>query len=451
MALLEDIIREVADKNLRDRILTEVRKLKTEKKFGLVFENHLPEVVPLHGTPVRRGSSVVRKVGPMNEVYRVRKLRADVATCTRDQDRHAPPVEIAVADLLPVKRFGEAIYPTLVLQDEVVRAPDQSSHVLIEADNYHALQLLAYTHAGKVDCIYIDPPYNTRDRDWMYNNDYVGKTDAWRHSKWLSFMEKRLVLAKQLLKPDTGVLIVTIDEHEVTHLGMLLEKHFADTVRQLVTIVINQKGVAQGRLSRVEEYAYYCFNPNAVPPPDADDLLSPDKGSGKRFLYPRWEWLLRGGTNSRREDRDKLFFPIYVDPATRRIVDIGDPLPLDQEPDLSNVQSQTVAWPLRGDGKFGNWRVSPPTLRLLLAQGYVKLGGFDKARGTWTILYLGEKARRQIDNGAITITERDAMTGVATVVYTASQQRNIKTVWHRPLHDSGVYGSSLLRTILGGG
>ena len=81
-------------------------------------------------------------------------------------------------------------------------------HTLIEADNYHALQLLDYLYAGKVDCIYIDPPYNTGARDWKYNNDYVDANDSWRHSKWLTFMEKRLKLAQKLLKPDTGVIVV---------------------------------------------------------------------------------------------------------------------------------------------------------------------------------------------------------------------------------------------------
>ena len=110
---------------------------------------------------------------------------------------------------------------------------------LIEADNYHALQLLDYLYAGQVDCIYIDPPYNTGARDWKYNNDYVDGNDGWRHSKWLAFMEKRLKLAKRLLKPDTGVLIVTIDEKEYLHLGMLLEQQFPEARIQMISTMIN--------------------------------------------------------------------------------------------------------------------------------------------------------------------------------------------------------------------
>mgnify|MGYP000909445268 CR=1 FL=1 len=80
------------------------------------------------------------------------------------------------------------------------------------------MQLLEYLYAGKVDCIYIDPPYNTGAKDWKYNNDYVDGNDAYRHSKWLSFMQRRLKLAKKLLNPADSVLIVTIDEKEYLHL-----------------------------------------------------------------------------------------------------------------------------------------------------------------------------------------------------------------------------------------
>jgi adenine-specific DNA-methyltransferase len=394
-------------------------------------------------------------------VWQIKTIHAGVATCVKPSNEAHPseptraaaePVQFPVDELLVVREFGEPIFPALVPVDAVANGPlDAPWHTLIEADNYHALQLLDYLYAGQVDCIYIDPPYNTGARDWKYNNDYVDGNDGWRHSKWLAFMEKRLKLAKRLLKPDTGVLIVTIDEHEVHHLGMLLEREFPEAYRQLVTIVINQKGVAQGRLSRAEEYALFCFNPGVTLAAHHDDLLSPDRGDSKRFQTPRWERLLRGGTNSRREDRYGLFFPITVDPEKRKIVEIGDPLPPDQQPDLSNLSDRRTAWPLRTDGTLGNWRVSPPTLRQLLAKGYVKLGGFDEARGTWTILYLGQKAQNQIEAGVIEIVDRHEVTGEVTVRYTESQQRSIKTVWHRATHDAGNYGSSLLRGILGEG
>lgn len=461
MSAIHDLINQINDPRLRERLTAEWKAASTGKKFGLVFEDHLPELLPLHKAKPRRSDLVCRRQGALKDVWQVKNVKDGVVTCVKPQDETHPSeptrataetVSFAVDEVLVVREFGEPIFPSLVPVDAVANGPaDAPWHTLIEADNYHALQLLDYLYAGKVDCIYIDPPYNTGARDWKYNNDYVDGNDGWRHSKWLAFMKKRLKLAKRLLKTDTGVLVVTIDEHEVHHLGMLLEREFPETYRQLVTIVINQKGVAQGRLSRAEEYALYCFNPGVTLAAHDDDLLSPDRSETKRFQTPRWERLLRGGTNSRREDRPGLFFPITVDPAQRKIVSIGDPLPLDQQPDLTTISNRQTAWPLRTDGAFGNWRVSPPTLRLLLAKGYVKLGGFDEARGTWTVLYLGQKAQKQIEAGVIEIVERDDVTGEVNVRYTEAQQRSIKTVWHRATHDAGNYGSSLLRSILGEG
>ena len=456
MASMHDLIEQIEDIRLRERLRQEWEASVREKKFGLVFEPHLPELLPLPKVKPRRGDLVCRREGSLKDLWRVRRVANGVAFCVKPgaegQGGPIDPVQFSLDELLVVRQFGEPIFPALVPVDQVQNGEAGSPwHTLIEADNFHALQLLDYLYAGQVDCIYIDPPYNTGARDWKYNNDYVDGNDGWRHSKWLAFMEKRLKLAKRLLKPDTGVLIVTIDEHEVHHLGMLLEREFPEAHQQLVTIVINQKGVAQGRLSRAEEYALFCFNPAVTLAAHHDDLLSPDRGESKRFQTPRWEWLLRGGTNSRREDRYGLFFPITVDPALRKIVAIGDPLPPDQSPDLSNLANRRTAWPLRTDGTLGNWRVSPPTLRLLLAKGYVRLGGFDEARGTWTVLYLGQKAQKQIEAGVIEVVRKDEVTGEVEVRYTEAQQRSIKTVWHRATHDAGNYGSSLLRGILGEG
>ena len=456
MARIEEKIAEIADPALRQAIGEEVAKLKKHTRFGLVFEEHQPEVVPLFGKRIKRGERVALKTGNLSEIWRVVSVKEGEALCELEKTVKATATagtreSFPVQQLVVVRSMGETIYPSLTPIDAVTNGdPAAPHHVLIEADNYHALQLLVFPYGGKVDCIYIDPPYNTGARDWKYNNDYVDKNDQWQHSKWLTFMAKRLRLAKRLLNPATGVLIVTIDEHEVHHLGCLLEQEFPDATVQMATIVINQKGVAQGGLSRAEEYALFVFMPEATVPPAADDLLSPERADSKRFQTPRWERLLRGGTNSKREDRPGLFFPIHIDPVRRAIVSIGDPLPLGEVPDQTVVDN-TVAWPFRTDHTLGNWRVSPPTLRQLHAQGFVRLGGYDEARKTWTVLYLGEKARRQIEEGTIRIVGRNADSGAVTVEYTEGQQRSIKTVWHRATHDAGTYGSSLLRNILGEG
>lgn len=447
---IQELLKDIKDERIRSRLSAAIDELRKTKKFGLVFEEHLPELLPIYSAKIRVQARVARRDGKLTETFIVQKVSKGVATVAPEAD--GTQQEIPVAELVVVKRFGEAIFPALRHVESVLRGGDAPHHTLIEADNYHALQLLEWLYAGKVDCIYIDPPYNTGARDWKYNNDYVDKADGWRHSKWLSMMQRRLKLAHRLLHPTRGVLIVTIDEHEVHHLGMLLEQTFPEAAQQMATIVINQKGVAQGRLARADEYALFVFMPEAYLPTHHDDLLSPDQSHLKRFQTPRWEWLLRGGSNSRREDRERLFFPIFVDPERRAVTGIGEPLPLNKKLDMRGAAEGKVAWPIRTDGSLGNWQVSPPSLRELLKLGYVRLGGFDKNRKTWTVQYLNRGTRSRIESGAIKVTGRDPITGSVAIEYADAEarQRNIKTVWHRGTHDAGIYGSNILRTIVGG-
>jgi len=131
------------------------------------------------------------------------------------------------------------------------------THLIIEGDNYHALSVLNYTHAGKVDVIYIDPPYNTGAKDWTYNNDYVDREDTYRHSKWLSFMQKRLILAKNLLT-ENGVLICAIDENELHTLGLLLEEIFGQVYEyHCIAIVHNPRGIQGTNFSYINEFAFF--------------------------------------------------------------------------------------------------------------------------------------------------------------------------------------------------
>ena len=241
MAALDELISKIENPELRERIQREVNKLAKQKKFGLVFEEHLPECTPLYDIPVKKGAKVALKAGKVSDFYTVLKIEDGKALCL-NQDKSAT-AEFAVADLVCVAEFGEPIYPYLKPLDSICNAPDSDLwHTLIEADNYHALQLLEYLYAGQVDCIYIDPPYNTGARDWKYNNDYVDNNDQYRHSKWLSFMQKRLNVAKNLLNPTDSVLIITIDEKEYLHLGCLLEELFPRAQMQMVTIVTNPFG-----------------------------------------------------------------------------------------------------------------------------------------------------------------------------------------------------------------
>ncbi|WP_198283740.1 hypothetical protein [Clostridium cellulovorans] len=153
MALLQDLIQQIEDPALRDRILKETNKLVKQKKFGLVFEDHLPECTTLYDVPIRVGSKVSLKNGKVNDFYVVIKIDGAEALCDH-RETHEKKT-ILLNELVVIAEFGEPIYPTLKLMDYVENAPDSNLwHTLIEADNYHALQLLEYLYTGKVDCIY---------------------------------------------------------------------------------------------------------------------------------------------------------------------------------------------------------------------------------------------------------------------------------------------------------
>jgi adenine-specific DNA-methyltransferase len=467
MAKVEDLIKRVTDAQLRVDLEREVRALKRETKFGLVFEDHIPENALLFGASIRVGQRVAIRGRRSDDTYvveamldggkncRIRLENELLADSTKHLGRKAKDVTnselVTVEQLVAVKHFGEPIYPTLSPVAQITRDPEKPYHTLINADNFHALQLLLYCYEAQVDVIYIDPPYNTGAKDWKYNNSYVDLSDQWRHSKWLSFMRRRLLLARRLLKPRTGALIVTIDEHEVHHLGMLLEKVFPDHYRQMVTIVVNPKGVTQGRFSRVEEYALFCFAKDAGVVGRGDDLLTPEAEDEAENDTPRWKGLLRSGTNARREDRKGLFFPVLVDPERGAVLGAGEPLPYDQQPDFDTLVDGLVpVWPVRTDGSLGNWGVGPVTLRQLIGKGFVALGGYDPKRRTYGISYLSKKLQNQVAAGVLRVISFDEVKNIVDVRYSDVAERQIKSVWHRTSHDAGAYGSDLLKTILGG-
>ena len=448
MALLQDLIQQIDDPTLRDRILQETDKLMKQKKFGLVFEEHLPECTPLYDVPIRVGSKVALKTGYVSDIYIVVKMDGDEVLCDRRETHEQKTFQLD--ELVVVAEFGEPIYPTLKPLESVENAPDSGLwHTLIEADNYHALQLLEYLYAEKVDCIYIDPPYNTGAKDWKYNNDYVDSSDAYRHSKWLSMMEKRLKLAKKLLNPAEGVLIVTIDEKEYTHLGCLLEEIFPEAYIQMITIVINPKGSTRGRFSRVEEYAYFCFMPNAYISGWKDAMLGEIADSEEK-QQPRWKGLLRSGMGSRREDSPNLFYPILVDKNTNKIIRAKSSIPLGTTPDYSaKIDGYDVAWPIRSDGMPGRWMLSTETFNTMLEKGYVSIGRYDKKRNTWGFSYLSKKYQEQIETGELGIVGYSENGQSVVVEFKTAQDRQVKTVWHRTRHDAGAYGSDLVSDVIG--
>ena len=220
---LDVLLEKVGDVALRADLRAAIGRIRAKRSFGLVFESHIPERVWLPDHPVRRGVKVVRRAAD-GEPLLVSRVQGGSATLIGSD---GSTEDVNVIDLVVVAEFGQTIYPGLARLGSIDRGGDRPAHIVINAENHHALEALQFTHAGKVDCIYIDPPYNSGGaRDWKYDNNYVDTDDAYRHSKWLAFMERRLRLAKQLLNPDDSVLIVTIDEKEYLRLGLLLEQVF---------------------------------------------------------------------------------------------------------------------------------------------------------------------------------------------------------------------------------
>jgi adenine-specific DNA-methyltransferase len=442
MARLEDKIAEIPDAKLRQDIAAEVAELKKKTQFGLVFEAHQPEIVPLYAREVRRGERVARRSGKLTETFRVIKVREGFAECVKDADE-TQRESFPVGDLIVVRKVGEPIFPALTPLDSVRHGdPAQPHHILIEADNFHALQLLLFPYQGKVDCIYIDPPYNTGARDWKYNNDYVDGNDTWRHSKWLTFMERRLMLAKRLLNPENSALIVTVDEKEYLRLGLLLEQTFQDASIQAISVVINPKGVPRDGFSRVDEYVFFVQIGSCRPTGNITN-----SSGGKEV---RWRGLTRTGSNGIRKKSPGAFYPIYFN-YQGEIIEVGAALPIGQSVDSVAPQEGLIAvWPTpRPNGEDGRWSVVPETLKDLLSRGAVKTGLVKPKEGQFPIFYLTSKQLAAIESGELEVRGRTS-SGAMRVHYHDDGGRISapRTVWDKPSYSAGEHGTGLLQLII---
>ena len=449
MALLQDLIKQIDDPTLRDRIMAEANKLNKQKKFGLVFEEHLPECTPLYDVDIKVGSKVALKTGQVSDIYVVRSIDGDKAVCEHRID-HAE-VELALNDLVAVAEFGEPIYPYLKPIDTVCNAPDSDLwHTLIEADNYHALQLLEYLYAGKVDCIYIDPPYNKEDsKDWKYNCNYVDGSDAYRHSKWLSMMQKRLKIAKKLLNPSDSVLIITIDEMEYLHLGCLLEELFPEARMQMITSVISAKGVVRtGQFSRVEEYIFIVeFGASSLYPGKYNMLDNEIKKKIDRDI--EWLGFRRRAPQAKRESRPNQFYPIFVNKDSGIIHSIGNVIPHGIDRHTIPVPDNCVAlYPLSKDGDERLWSLIPEQARINLGKGYLKVNNWNPENNTGTVYYLPSGTIEDIETGKAVIVGRDT-DGSIIAHYTDEGKTPPKRVWNMKTHNAETYGTNILNAIIG--
>lgn len=443
MAAIHDLLAQVQDEALRERLQREIERLEKTKKFGLVFEEHLPECTPLYDIPVRQGAKVALKAGAVSDFYEVLLLREDSALCRKPGEDAVE--EFSIDDLVTIAEFGDPIYPYLKSVDTVCNAPDSNLwHTLIEADNYHALQLLEYLYAGKVDCIYIDPPYNTGARDWKYNNDYVDGNDAYRHSKWLSFIQRRLLIAKKLLNPKNSVLIITIDEKEYLHLGCLLEELFPDASIQMISSRINATGIIRlNQFTRVDEYIFFVMIGESVPLTESvhtDDV--------KPVL---WHGLRRRDAESKRgttKGGTAQFYPIYINNVTCKIEKIGAALPPEQDRNtVEEIEGCTTVFPIKPDGTEMNWGLIGPVLQQRLDKGYVRVKRSRTGVNSFTIEYLTSGYINDIESGKAKVVGYESDGSVIAEYQQGSAKIQLPTQWNQKTHYAKEHGTGLINNI----
>jgi adenine-specific DNA-methyltransferase len=293
---------------------------------------------------------------------------------------------------------------------EIVKDHSKPTNFIFEGDNYHTLYTLNFTHKRKIDTIYIDPPYNTGNKSWRYNNDYIDKEDRFRHSKWLSFMSKRLRLARRLLK-ETGIIICAIDDYEFASLKLLFDEIYGEQNRLGTLVVVhNPRGRNDDKFfaSQHEYVLVYAKNSDkatihhfALNDDDKDQYKKADD------ISPFAETsFIRTGNNSKRTERPNLYYPIYYNEKTNEL-------------SLTKSKGWEELLPLNNDGEEKTWRWGKETfLELQATELFVK-----KVKGENKIY----KKRRLTDN-----------TG-----------KKPKTVWYDSKYDASSNGIMLLQKILG--
>lgn len=451
MAAIDDLIAQISDEGLRDRIQKEVERMNKHKKFGLVFEEHKPECTPLYDIKVTVGSNVMPKNDKkIKNIFKVVAIKDGIAYCVKESTDET--AEFSIDEVVCVAQFGEPIYPYLKPMDSVCNAPDSNLwHTLIQADNYHALQLLEYLYAGKVDCIYIDPPYNTGAKDWKYNNDYVDDSDNYRHSKWLSMMEKRLKLAKRLLNPYDSVLIVTIDEKEYLHLGCLIEELFSEGNIQMVSSAINGKGVARNsEFARVNEYIFIVRLGTA----SVEALSLPDEWMGNvkttTTNQVRWGSLMRSGSGSLRTDSPGCFYPIYISKDKKHFCGAGEVVPAGVDRNTVSFPNDVIPlFPIHSDGVEGRWQYSRDKYLEIQEKGYVRISTQTSAGKDVTLRYISDGWQKKVESGIIKVIGRAEDGSVLLDDSNYEKEFVPGNQWWIPSHDATEFGSKLLNNIIG--
>ncbi|MFM9378570.1 MULTISPECIES: site-specific DNA-methyltransferase [Gordonia] len=292
-----------------------VDALQSRRQFGLNFERHTPESVALVGRPISVGDKVrflpergqakaeSEATWIVTKVSGPRTARVADLVDPRTKETASRPIE----GLVFVADFCDPIFPGLVSTEVVDSEVNEPFHTVINGENFHALEALRFTNREGIDLIYIDPPYNTGGKtSWLYNDSFVDSDDSYRHSKWLAFMERRLRIARELLKP-TGAIMVSIGDDEQHRLRLLMEQVFGaqNHVAQIAVEMSTTSGpkttnAQQGTIVKNVEYVLIyrkspAFDTQLRHTPLYDGIDKWDTN------YPLW--LNEGGTTESLYDR----------------------------------------------------------------------------------------------------------------------------------------------------
>lgn len=391
IAFLEELKKTHSD-DKSIRAFNEIENSLLEKKYGIVFEEHTEEVDE--------------------------RLQEEIPVLCEDKERR-------------------------ICKDE-----NLPWNLIIEGDNLQALYLLEKTHKGKIDCIYIDPPYNTGAKDWKYNNNYVDGNDVYRHSKWLSMMKSRLLIAKHLLNPENSVLICTIDEKEYLRLGCLLEELFPNTNIQMVSSAINSKGVARDEFFRVNEYIFFirlgACTATVLPLPQ--EWQGNIKSSTTKKL--RWGSLMRSGSGASRRDSPGCFYPIYISCDKQKFCGAGEAIPLEVDRNTVPVpEGQIAVFPIHEDGSEGRWQYSRDKFLEIQSKGYVRIST-QTSRGI-TLRYISEGWQQRVEKGQIKVLGKAKDGSLIFNDEDYVQEFLPNNQWWIPSHNATEFGSKLLNKIIG--
>lgn len=414
MSRLTDLLRQLrsADAQLGADLEKEIAALAKRRSFGLVFERHQPEAVELPGQPVRRTSKV--RVLPRRgdtgkgdqRLWRVESLDVEdgvrVARLVEANSDSPESATAAIEDLVVVAEFRDPIYPGLIATGTINRGRERPSQVVINGENFHVLEMLTYTHRGKIDLIYIDPPYNTGN-EWIYNDNYVATNDDYRHSKWLAFMERRLVVASKLLS-SKGALCVSIGSDEIHRLKLLIDQLFPHLVVQVIAVQVTAGGKATAGVNTLNEYVV-CATPE-------DFVPGPTSFTGGVSRTP-WEGLVLAGFD--RTQRPNQAYPIFVDSVTGNFHSVGPSLATLQRNGsyagpASDFVFDTVAptgtvalWPITSKGEERVWRLAPDRLEKDWIKGYIKISNNRRSgeRNPFSVQYLPAGVIAKVESGEI--------------------------------------------------